>query len=68
MQSKKWFPFGGVAFLLGLQDNVSQRSSLVSPGGSLLWFTSTGVGAKVVGGSGRGLSEEAVLFVVAVTL
>ena len=32
MQSKKWLPFGGVAFLKGLQDKVSQRSSLVSPG------------------------------------
>ena len=31
MQSKKWLPFGGVAFSHGLQDTVSQRSSLVSP-------------------------------------
>ena len=30
MQSQKWLPDGGMAFLLGLQYNVSHLSALVS--------------------------------------
>ena len=32
MQSQKWLPDGGMAFLLGLQNNVSHLSALVSSG------------------------------------
>ena len=32
MQSQKWLPDGGVAFLLGLQNNVSHLSALVCSG------------------------------------
>ena len=32
MQSQRWLPDGGVAFLLGLQDNGSHLSVLVSSG------------------------------------
>ena len=65
MQSKRWLPFGGVAFLQGLQDKVSQRSSLVSPGAPCFDLRRRMlVPKRWAGGGGRGLSVWAVLFVV----